>query len=146
MKKQDFVKILNLFIVGSSEIFREKYPIFLDVLSKSKNPYKDWEFFMTVSAVGMFIVVNSGNINNEDTDNIIKQLNKIDKQGSEGLENFLSFIDIKSTLDLTQKAGYWVLLNMLSAHPNQKESEELIPAIGMYLKKLITEVNVNLNE
>ena len=49
---------VRLASIGIKTPLQEKFPILTSILSKSKNPSKDWDFFMTSAGIAIAILCN----------------------------------------------------------------------------------------
>ncbi|MDD5231699.1 MAG: hypothetical protein PHC43_10255, partial [Candidatus Marinimicrobia bacterium] len=72
MVNKILVKWINLAAIGALIPFINKYPILQTILSRSKHPSSDWDFFMTVAGVGMYLSIKK--VNKEEYKEIENQL------------------------------------------------------------------------
>ena len=140
MTQTPFVKSLNIAIITALVQFIDKYPILKETLNKSKNPSKDWDFFMTIAGVGSYLSTNR--VSEEKHKEILAELVEYDKQGVEVLYNFIGFIgkNTSNETDLSAVVGFWVLWNIRGNPPTHEESSELAPAIGTYIQTVINDL------
>jgi 23S rRNA A2030 N6-methylase RlmJ len=119
--------------------FIDKFPILRTILSKSKRPSNDWDFFMTVAGVGIYFLTNK--TNEEEANKIARRLSEIDRQMPEAMDNFFNYIEKgkKAGVSLTADIGYWVLWNTMGDEPTLEECTELAPAIGIFLMKVVSD-------
>lgn len=135
---ESVVKGINLASIATDK-FLSKYPELGIVLNKSKHPVNDWDFFMTVGGVGLYIKVQK--LDKNEVDAIKKQIKLLNKEMPAALDNLDSFLTNKSDLSLMTKVGFWVLWNIGGEAPSHIESERLAPAIGRYLTNVIGKFN-----
>lgn len=132
---------INIAVIGSLMPFRTKFPVLITILSKSKHPSNDWDFFMTVAGVGIYFLTNKTNV--EEANKIANQLLEIDRQMPEAMDNFFSYIKKggEASVDLMADIGYWVLWNIMGDKPKYEECVALAPAIGTYLARVVNDLS-----
>lgn len=131
------VKGINIAVIGVESDLVKRYPTLTSVLNKSKRPTNDWDFFMTIAGIGIYIMRNK--ISDKDKENLTLQMLELDRQMPDGLGNFFEFMTNSKDADTSNEArvGYWVLLSIKGEHPTLEESKELAPAIGSYLSLVV---------
>jgi len=130
---------IHIAAIGSMTSFIDKFPILRTILSKSKHPSNDWDFFMIVAGVGIYFLTNR--TNEEEANEIARQLLEIDRQMLEAMDNFFNYIEKgkKASVGLRTDIGCWVLWNIMGNEPTLEECTELAPAIGIYLMKVVSD-------
>ncbi len=129
------VKGINIAVIGVIAPLKKQYPVLTSVLNKSKHPLNDWDFFMTVAGVGLYLLRDK--VSDEKKEQILKQLAELDKQMPEGIDNFMEFVEKDKDMDIRITVGFWVLWNIGGEAPTHDESKELAPVIGNYLLNVI---------
>lgn len=119
----------------STLMFLERYPELKAVLNRSKQPGSDWDFFMTVGGVGIYLERNQ--LSKEDGEDLLGQLAEFNKEMPPAIHNLAKFLAKDSEHRLTTQVGFWVLWNIGGEAPTHKESERLAPAIGNYLMNVV---------
>lgn len=114
--------------------FLDRFPELKEIMSASKNPANDWDFFMVVAGIGIYNHQHSKN--SATHSDLIEQLSEIDPQMPLALNDFNSFVS-KDKNDLLASAGLWVLWNIKGESPSYKESYKLAPSIGKYLENIV---------
>ena len=140
MTQPVFVKRVNIAVITALVPFTDKYPVLKELLNKSKNPSSDWDFYMTVAGVGSYLLTNK--VSDTKHKDLLTELVEIDKQSVVALNNFTMFVknNKNGSIDLKASVGFWVLWNIKGEQPTQEESQELAPAIGAYLYKIISDL------
>ena len=137
MANTALVKGINLAIIGALIPLKNKYPVLLTILGKSRHPSNDWDFFMTAGGVGMYLFTNK--VDENEYAEIINQLKEADKQMVDAVDNLFTYLETRKSMnvDIRMATGFWVLWNIAGNPPTQEESKELAPAIGIYLQNVI---------
>jgi len=140
MAKTPSVRSINIAAITALVPFIDKYPVLKELLNKSKSPSNDWDFYMTVAGVGIYLLANK--VNETKYKELLIELAEFDKQSVEALNNFKAFMENNKNegIDLKTSAGFWVFWNIKSSQPTHDESRELAPAIGAYLHKVISDL------
>jgi len=128
-------------VSGSMRTFSKKYPVLSSVLAKSDHPLSDWVFFMTTAGVATYLLthkVDAGNFRE-----FMIHLSRIDEHMPEAIDNFFEFIKLKKAggRDMEALVGIWVLWNIEGNPPTFEECEELAPAIGIFLSRVVHELS-----
>ena len=140
MPKSSLVKSINLVAITALVPFIDKYPVLKGLLNKSKNPSSDWDFYMTVAGVGVYLLTNK--VSEARYKELLIDLAEFDKQSAEALNDFKAFIENNKNegIDLKTSVGFWVLWNIKGSWPTYDESRDLALAIGAYLHKIISDL------
>lgn len=141
MNNNDFlIDGIRMATINSTVSFMDKFPILRTILSKSKHPSSDWDFFMVSAGVGIYFLTNKSY--EKEADEITNQLSEIDKQMPDAVHDFFNFIRAKETSEeLTFGIGTWVLWNIMGEKPTLEECKELAPTIGKYLLKVVSDLS-----
>lgn len=135
------VKWINIAVMGALTVFVDKYPVLRTVLSKSKRPSDDWDFFMTIAGVGVYLLMFK--FSDEDHKKVMTQLSEFDSQMLGGINNLFDYIEGQkgnAGVGFEKKIGFWVLWNIAGDAPSIEESTALAPAIGIYLEKVVKDI------
>jgi hypothetical protein len=126
--------------VSSLRTFEEKFPVLQGILAKSKHPYGDWRFYMTVAGTGFYMLKYENDP--EKLEIYAKTLSELYGDFPAGLDNFFHYMELKedSDLNIDSKIGFWVLWNIAGEPPSHDEAQSLAPALGVYLEKVVSDL------
>lgn len=138
---------VRLASIGIKTPLQEKFPILTSILSKSKNPSKDWDFFMTSAGIAIAILCNQNDEmfkkNILEKANNIKNINRPHSTLNWGraVSDLFNFMENYKDTDINMQSqiGLWVLWNIGGEKPSYDECKELAPIIGMYLTKVVND-------
>lgn len=127
------IKEFHLKVIASLVPFLQQYPIMKGVLASNPRSSQNWDFYLTVAGVGMYIV--SFKVPAKKQTPLRETLSSLDPEMIDALDDFLEMNE-DARIDentLSGNIGMWVLWNVKGIAPTNEEYNELSPAIEKFL-------------
>lgn len=134
------VDAINLSSIELLTPLLDKYPVLKSILSKSKRPADDWDFYMTAAGTGLLLI--SSETYKGERDQVKNRASELYKDISRAVDDFISFMNKNeggSDELVAPTIGLWVLWNLKQSEPSYDELKELAPIIGNVLLKIIAD-------
>jgi hypothetical protein len=136
--KTSIAKALCLASNASNKI-EASFPELSSILARSKTPHNDWCFFFV--AAGLYTASSHPYCTDQLREEMLNDAKQIDAQMPVALDDLCDFIDKKAeeSSDPLALIGLWVLWNIGGGMPGHDECKMLAPAIGSFLRKVVSD-------
>lgn len=122
----------KLMAIGMYTELQTREPEFIKIVSKSKRPHDDWDFFYAVAVVGLLLLTLNPN-----EKELAKYLNNIKERDAEfaaALDNFAMYMNnyppTKDDATFRYLLGQFVLWNIANEEPKHEQAGKLCNMIG----------------
>ena len=135
------IKELHINAISSLMPFYTNYPQMKSVLESNPKSTENWDFYMTVAGIGVF--VSSIKLTAKAQKELHTEIESLNPEMVEALTDFMEFNGKGKTDDETMSGnvGIWVLWNVKGTAPTNDEYNVIAPAIEKYLVRVVKELS-----